>query len=170
MHCAKINNSCYYTDINELNRKDDQNLFEELKKYENNNHFLLKPTDNLKEVCNAPSDKSGVYLVYAFENDIIELIYIGRSGKIKSDGTMFIRKAGLGGLKDRIVNGHQFGKVPRRISWHRQMQKEKIYLLKVHWYVTHNLNYKDCPRKLENELLSQYSEHHGSLPGWNNEL
>jgi hypothetical protein len=150
--------------------KGEKILFEELKKYEINNHFFFKSIDNLKDVCNAPSDKSGVYLVYAIENNIIELIYIGRSGKIKSDGKIFIRKAGLGGIKDRIVNGHQFGKVPRKISWPSQMQKEKIDLLRVHWYVTHNLNYKDCPRKLENELLRQYLKDYGSLPRWNTEL
>lgn len=65
---------------------------------------------------NAPTDKSGVYIEYTLKGGKIELNYIGRSGKIEKDGSMFIRKAGLGGIKDRIVNGHQFGKTPRRIS------------------------------------------------------
>jgi len=43
-------------------------MFDELTKYKNNNHFFFKPTDNLREVCNAPTDKSGVYLIYALKN------------------------------------------------------------------------------------------------------
>lgn len=77
-------------------------MFDELTKYEEHNHFFLKSQDNLKVVCNAPTNKSGVYLVYAMKNGTVELVYIGCSGKLKSDGTMFIRKAGLGGIKDRI--------------------------------------------------------------------
>ena len=78
-------------------------MFDELNKYKHNDHFFFKPTDNLNSVCNAPTDKSGVYIIYALKNGKIELIYIGRSGELKSDGTLFIRKAGLGGLKDRLA-------------------------------------------------------------------
>ncbi len=95
-------------------------MFDELAKYKHKSHFFFKATDNLIEVCNAPSDKSGVYIVYALVKGRIELVYIGRSGKKESDGTIFIRKANLGGIKDSIVNGHQFGKTPRRISWTNQ--------------------------------------------------
>jgi hypothetical protein len=42
-----------------------------------------------------------------------ELIYIGISGRVKKDGSLFIRK---GGMKDRMINGHQFGEEPRKIS------------------------------------------------------
>lgn len=51
---------------------------------------------------------------------------------------MFIRKAGLGGVKDRIVNEHSFGKIPRRKSWPNQMIKENIEALDIYWHVTHN--------------------------------
>lgn len=84
-------------------------MFDELKKYTHNGHFFFEPTDNLEQVCNAPTDKSGVYIIYALKSGRIELLYIGHSGEIKQDGTLFIRKAGLSGLKDRLVNGKQFG-------------------------------------------------------------
>lgn len=145
-------------------------MFDELEKYEQNDHFFLKPTDELKEVCNAPDDKSGVYVVYALKNGRVELIYIGCSGKQEKDGSMFIRKVGLGGLKDRIVNGHHFGKIPRRISWVNQMKLERIEALDVYWYVTHNSEYLDCPRTVENELLQIYHEIHGQLPKWNRQF
>ena len=145
-------------------------MFDELNKYKQKDHFFFKRTDNLGQVCNAPTDKSGVYIVYALKKRRIELIYIGRSGKVKKDGIIFIRKAGLGGIKDRIVNGHQFGKTPRRISWTKQITKENIESLDIYWYVTHNDEYIDCPRILENQLLKKHLDIYGRLPKWNNEL
>jgi len=145
-------------------------MFDELNKYEQHNHFFLKPQDNLKEVCNAPTNKSGIYIVYALKNGNIELIYIGCSGKMQTDGSMFIRKAGLGGIRDRIVNGHHFGKIPRRKSWIAQIEKEKIEALDIYWYSTHNQKYSDCPRILENKLLQKHLDIYGRLPKWNKVL
>lgn len=145
-------------------------MFDELNKYEQQGHFFLSANSNLKEVCNAPTDKSGVYIVYALKRGNIELIYIGCSGKHSADGSMFIRKAGLGGIKDRIVNGHQFGKIPRRISWLNQMKLEGIETLDIYWYVTHCDHYSDCPRRLENRLLQKHFDIYGRLPKWNKEL
>lgn len=145
-------------------------MFDDLKKYEQQGHFFFKYQDQLKDVCNAPTDKSGIYIVYALNNVKIELIYIGRSGKLGSDSAIFIRKAGLGGIKDRIVNGHQFGKIPRRISWINQMRKEGIEVIDIYWCATHNEEYSDCPRVLENKLLQNYINIYGRLPKWNKAL
>jgi hypothetical protein len=144
-------------------------MFDELDKYEQNDHFFFKPTDNLNSVCNAPTDKSGVYIIYQLKNGRIELIYIGRSGEIKPDGTLLIRKTGLGGLKDRLVNGKQFGE-PRRNAWKTIMNYEKIEALDIYWYVTHNDKFIDCPRKIESTLLQKHFDIYGKLPKWNNEL
>jgi len=144
-------------------------MFDELNKYKQNDHFFFKSTDNLEQVCNAPTDKSGVYIIYALKGGRIELIYIDRSGEVKSDGSLSIRKAGLGGLKDRIVNGKQFGDA-RRYSWKAQMQNEKIEALDIYWYVTHNDNFVDCPTILKNTLLQKHLDIYGQLPKWNDEL
>jgi hypothetical protein len=144
-------------------------MFDELSKYKQTNHFFFKVTDNLSQVCNAPTDKSGVYIIYALKGGRIELIYIGRSGEVKSDGTLFTRKAGLGGLKDRLVNGKQLGE-PRRNSWKTVMRYEKVEALDIYWYATHNDKFIDCPRILENKLLQKHKEIYGRLPKWNNEL
>ena len=143
-------------------------MFDELNKYKHNDHFFFKPTDNLASVCNAPNDKSGVYIVYALKGGRIELIYIGRSGEVKKDGTLFIRKAGLGGLRDRLVNGKQFGE-PRRNSWKAVMSYEEIEALDIYWYATHCETYIDCPRNIESRLLQKHLEIYGRLPKWNNE-
>ncbi len=142
-------------------------MFRELDKYEQNDHFFFRPIDDLSKVCNAPTDKSGVYIVYALKNGRIELIYIGRSGKLNKDGSMFVRKAGLGGIKDRIVNGHQFGKIPRRISWVNQTRLEKIEALDIYWYATHNEKYTDNPVVVERILLDIHVGIYGQLPKWN---
>ena len=144
-------------------------MFDELNKYKHNDHFFFKSTDNLNQVCNAPTDKSGVYLIYALKNGRIELIYIGRSGEVKSDGTLFIRKSGIGGLKDRLVNGKQFGE-PRRNYWKSVMNYENIEALDIYWYATHNEKFIDCPKVLENILLKTHLDIYGKLPKWNNEI
>lgn len=144
-------------------------MFDELNKYTQNDHFFFKPVDNLGQVCNAPTDRSGVYIIYALKGGRIELVYIGRSGEVKADGSHFIRKAGLGGLKDRLVNGKQFG-AARRNSWKTQMLAEKIEGLDIYWYATHNDQFVDCPKKLENKLLQKHFDIYGRLPKWNNEL
>lgn len=145
-------------------------MLDDLKKYKMHGHFFFKPDESLAMACNAPNDKSGVYIVYSLKNGKIELIYIGRSGRLEKNGKMFVRKAGIGGMKDRIVNGHQFGKVPRRISWPKQMIKEKIEGLDVYWYVTHNVDYCDDPRAVEKLLLENHLRVFGRLPKWNNEI
>jgi len=95
-------------------------LFDELNKYKRNDHFFFIGKKSLEEVCNAPKDRSGVYLVYALAHGKIELVYIGSSGKMQKDGTLKHRK---GGLYDRIVNGKQFDR-PRRISWLAKVKEE----------------------------------------------
>jgi hypothetical protein len=145
-------------------------MFDELDKYKETGHFFFESQDDLSQVCNAPTDKSGVYLVYALKHGKIELVYIGRSGKLMPNGSMFIRKAGLGGIKDRIVNGHQFGKVSRRVSWPIVMNSEKIDALDIYWFVTHSKMYNDCPREIESYLLKMFLSSYGQLPRWNHEI
>lgn len=142
-------------------------MFDELSKYKDNSHFFLTVDTDLEKVCNAPNDKSGIYLIYALKDGYVELVYIGISGKVKKDGSLFIRK---GGMKDRMINGHQFGKIPRKISWKRQIKIENIEALDIYWYVTHNDKFTDCPRILENKLLKMHFEIFGRLPKWNKEF
>ena len=138
----------------------------ELHKYQQSGKFSLTKADNLVEVCNAPSGCAGVYLLYSLKNINPELIYIGRSGKIKSNGSLFIRK---GGMKDRLVNGKQFGQ-PRRHSWRQQMMTESIDSIRVHRYVTSDEKNLDCPKNVEGNLLKLHQQHFGILPRWNCKL
>ncbi len=145
-------------------------MLDELGKYKEKGHFFYQANEALAMACNAPTDKSGIYVVYALKDGKIELIYIGRSGKKEPDGKIFVRTAGLGGIKDRIVNGHQFGKTPRYLSWPRQMKMEKIEALDVYWYVTHGPEYCDDPDKIEKSLLKKHINIYCRLPRWNKEI
>jgi hypothetical protein len=105
-----------------------------LEKYKNQGHFFFQPDDKLSQVCNAPEDKSGVYVIYALEHGRVNLIYIGRSGKKGGDGTLVNREDGLYG---RITRGKQFGD-RRAITWPARMKQEGIEALDVYWFVTYD--------------------------------
>lgn len=88
-------------------------MFGELTKYEQNNHFFFTTKKGLENLCNAPKNKSGVYIVYELKNGRTELVYIGSSGKVQNNGKIKHRN---GGHYAKLVNGHQFGKIPREQS------------------------------------------------------
>jgi hypothetical protein len=138
-------------------------MFDQLLKYKNKGSFQFKPTDNLTSVCNAPKDYSGLYVIYALENEKVNLIYIGISGLKGKDGKISHRKDGLRG---RFLTGKTNG-ILRKTYWPQIMLKENIDALDIHWYVTYDGNVKDFPRDLEVELLKQYQSIYGCLPRWN---
>jgi len=138
-----------------------------LKKYQDTGKFNFDLNENLKNVCNAPNNKCGVYLFYGINGSSKILVYIGCSGHIKNDGSLSIRKTGMGGIKGRIVNGHQFGKVQRHISLPLQMKIDNFSSLEVKWYVTHDKTYIDSPSFVESCLLQYYFEEYKRLPKWN---
>ena len=147
-------------------------MFDELNKYKTNDHFFLKSTDSLSQVCNAPDSSngmniSGVYIVYALAKGKIDLLYIGRSGEKGQDGEIKNRKAGCGGLKDRIINGKDSDKVARRKSWPALIKSEGIDALDIYWYVTYDGINKDFPEDVERVLLQQYINLYGEPPRWN---
>jgi hypothetical protein len=138
-------------------------MFSDLDKYETRDHFFFDRDEPLGEVCNAPKDSSGVYVVYELAKGKIRLVYIGSSGKMQSNGRMKHRK---GGLWDRIANGKQFDK-PRRISWDKKLANEGIDALDVYWYDTWSDN--EIPATVEGMMIQRFYEAYGMLPKWNDE-
>ena len=130
----------------------------ELKKYKTKGEFYFKPFESLEEKCNAPTDKSGIYLIYKIVKGKEILIYIGSSGR-KINGVLTTRKTGLGGMKGRIVEGYhpKFGKIKRKKSFPNQMQIEKINELKFYWYVTYDGDNLDFPTDVENILFKKFT-------------
>ena len=143
-------------------------MFENLlTKYKFKGCFTFKPNEALEAKCNAPTDQNGVYLVYKVANTREDLIYIGMSGRMK-DGYLKTRQSGLGGMKDRIVNGYhpKFGKVKRKKAFPKQMIKEKIPELKIYWWVTYDKENHDCPAMVEKTLKERYLNKFGCYPAW----
>lgn len=139
-------------------------MFEILQKYQHCGNFKFRRFDDLKDVCNAPTNKSGVYLVWTEIGGERYLLYIGRSGKMEN-GKIKLRKSGLGGMKDRLVNGQQFGKMARRRSWPMIMEKQGISELEIYWYDTGT----DDPDDIEGKLLKEVLDAFGNLPPWNSQ-
>ncbi|MBT7901142.1 MAG: hypothetical protein HN601_09415 [Candidatus Marinimicrobia bacterium] len=139
-------------------------MFDELEKYNNNDHFFIDERVSLNEACNAPKNKSGVYYVLELSQGKINLVYIGSSGKMMNNGKIKHRQ---GGLYDRLVNGKQFGK-PRRQSWLGKIQEEGIDALDIYWYDTFSDG--DIPAFVEGLIIQTYFDMYGCLPKWNKEF
>jgi hypothetical protein len=139
-------------------------MYKEVSKFKNSGSFQFSSNDDLELVCNAPNEASGVFLVYAIQEDNKELIMVGSTGTVQNDGTL---KAKNGGLFDKIVNGHQFAKTARKYSWKTQLQLEKIEAVKVFWYETYNDKTKVIPTFVEGQILQLFLKENGKLPRWN---
>jgi hypothetical protein len=137
-------------------------MYKELKKFKVSDSFTFTTDDSLEQVCNA-SEGSGVFLVYAV-GDEKELIMVGSTGTIQNDGSLKIKN---GGLKEKIVEGHQFAKTGRKYSWPAQMAKEDISTLEVVWYETFNDKTKAIPTSVEGQVLQNFLDENGRLPKWN---
>ena len=135
-------------------------MFNSLKKYSSDN-FIFDKNQPLKEVCNAPKNKSGIYLIYAIKQNNSTLVYIGSSGKIQNNGKIKHRN---GGLYDRLVNGKQFGK-RRNLSFAEKLIDENIDALNIYWYDT--LSQNDIPATIEGLVIQKYFDANGCLPRWN---
>jgi hypothetical protein len=137
-------------------------MYKELKKFKVSDSFSFSTDDSLEQVCNA-SEGSGVFLVYAVGEEK-ELIMVGSTGTVQNDGSLKIKN---GGLKEKIVEGHQFAKTGRKYSWPAQMSKEDISLLEVVWYETFNDKTKGIPTAVEAQVLQNFLDENGRLPRWN---
>jgi hypothetical protein len=141
-------------------------MFDELNKYKTNGHFFFNPTDSLDEICNAPDDKDGVYIVYELKNGHVTMVYIGTSG-LRGYGYL---KDGLFGLKKAIIKGVPSENEPRSQSWPVKMLSENIDALDIYWYVSYKGNLKDHPESLQGNLLYKYLGIYGEFPPWNKQL
>lgn len=138
-----------------------------LNKYKIKGKFNFKQFESLEAKCNAPNDKSGIYLIYKIVDSTETLIYIGSSGQNKN-GELKTRKSGLGGMRDRLVNGYhpKFGKVKRKKAFPNQMKIENITEINIYWWVTFNNENSDFPTDVEDKLMNEYLSEFGKRPEW----
>lgn len=141
-------------------------IFDQLNKYRKNDHFFFRATDSLAEVCNAPDDKDGVYLVYELKDGGVTLVYIGSSGE-KMPG--YAIREGLVGIYTDIIFGSGSAKVRNSERWPVKMLSENIEALDIYWWVTYNgNNYSgDHPEDVKRSLFRAHKKIFGALPKWN---
>lgn len=143
----------------------------ELSKYIRKGSFNFKTSDLLKEKCNAPIDKGGVYLIYKVVDKTEILIYIGSSGQRRKDGSFKVRK---GGMYDRLINGYhpnRFGEVKRikrQYAFPKQMLNEGVEEIKIYWWVTYDNDVVDFPTDIETILRNKFKNSFFRLPDWHN--
>lgn len=142
-------------------------MFEFLKKYEGGS-FYFTLGDDLRIQCkeNVSVDVCcGVYIVYGYDGEKEEVVYIGSSGHVDEDNKLIPRK---GGLRRRIY-GRQNSKsgepLFRNILW-PQLMGNSINKLKIVWYNTEG----DNPLLVEYCLILQFLIQYHKFPLWNNEL
>lgn len=144
-------------------------LLKELHKYLNYGYFIFDFSKPYKQVCNAPNDKSGVYLIYKVNSKNETLLYIGSSGRRDKDGRLQTR---IGGLHARLTKGYHpnrfnnIKRIQRHIALPNQMQIEKIEKIKIYWFVTYDENFNDFLTDIENKLILIYRNTNNRLPDW----
>ena len=112
---------------------------------------------------NVPNEP-GIYLIYALRSGVIsellELLYIGKAGTLRQNGTFREQK-----LSGRL-------KAPRKGTAGQRYFQEQISVLGLsalvfQWFVTFTKDTRVIPAKAEADLLQAYFEEHGQLPQWN---
>ena len=142
-------------------------MFKPLEQYRDCDSFIFTPNDSLVDVCNAPDKKSGVYILIAKRGDDEDIVYIGSSGKMQTNGVLKTRK---GGMRDRLINGKDSTGMARKKSWILRMGNEEIDQLVIQWWVTFDLDNKHIPVYVEAMLIQEFFDNYRKLPLWNNEF
>ena len=140
-------------------------MFDILNKYRIHDHFFFTPTDSLDEVCNAPDDRDGIYLVYELKSGRVTLVFVGSSGE-KIPG--YAIREGLIGLRTAITYGTASEmKNPRRQAWPVKMLSENIEALDIYWWATYNKNRGDHPEDIKRSIMRMHKMMFGEPPKWN---
>ena len=121
-------------------------MFDELRKYKQTGHFFFKPTESLTEKCNAPSDKCGVFVIFALKGGRIELVKIGSTNLDEN-------------LLDQIIK--------EQLLLKSKLQQEKIEALDIYWYVTQTNKVVDDPNKVMGIVVKTHTMINGKAPRWN---
>lgn len=99
----------------------------------------------------------GVYIVSGPAGDIL---YIGRSGKMKNDGS-FQGQA----LRGRITNRQ--GRLSRQQLFEKILAERQLNSLLFEWFTTFNEMNPVLACLAESQLLQSYFDLHGNLPTYN---
>lgn len=135
-------------------------MFEELDKYKNKGHFFFQQGSKLKEVSAGVSNLPDVYYIYCLHRGIIDLVYIGKSGMMLSNGKFKDQ------LLNKRLNNRQDG-MHRQKSFEQKLMEEGSDALDIYRHVTFDEKNQDIPSYVKGLLLQHYFEIYERLPEWN---
>jgi hypothetical protein len=137
-------------------------MFDKLDKYKNKGHFFFQKGDALREVSKGIPNLPGVYCIYRLCGGKVDLVYIGKSGTMLSNGK----------FKDQLLNKRLNNKqdgMYRQQFFEQKLVEEGNDALDIYWYVTFDKDNQDIPSYVEGILLQRYFKIHRRLPEWNKE-
>ncbi len=108
-------------------------------------------------------EEAWVYLIYSRRGRKRELLYVGKAGTLRQDGSLKDQK-----LPGRIRNRR---KGMRSQQYYQlQFQQHGFDALPFRWFVTYAGNVGIIPAKAEADLLQAFFDDTGRLPLWNDAL
>lgn len=127
-----------------------------------NGTFVVRLGESTATIVAASSvpDAPGVYMICGGQEDASHLVYVGKAGTIRTDGS-FKRQQLPGRLTatrgDQSSNAYFQGK----------MREGTLDQLIFRWFVTYSENSRIIPVKAEGDLLQAYFDDFSRLPDWN---
>ena len=125
-------------------------------------YFRLKRGENLRACIsrNEVPEMPAAYLIYGVTRTQSDLLYIGKSGTLRTDGTF--KNQGLA-TRLRMKQGKKW----RAEFYEEQMQDLQLSGLEFRWWGTFDHDDRVLPILAEAELFQAYFNDCGRLPAWN---
>lgn len=138
-------------------------MFDEIKKYRNQDHFFYKKGDNLRELTKDIPDLPGIFYIFRLANGRIDLVFIEQSGTVLRNGDY------SHSLLREAIHKDEKG-VSRQQFFDKQFINYGIDALDIYWFVTMDDSHRDLPGYVKGLLMQRYYEIYGELPPWNTEF
>lgn len=132
------------------------------KRFATKGSFRLRRGENLRDCIrrNQVPEIPAVYLIYAVRRRRSELLYIGKSGTVRTNGTL--KGQGLA-TRLRMKQGKKW----RAEFYTEEMRRLRLSALEFRWWGTFDRTMRILPAWSEAELFQTYFDDHQRLPPWN---
>jgi hypothetical protein len=135
-------------------------MFDELRKYKNQDHFFFRKGECLKTLSSDVPELAGVYYIMRLSKGRIDLVYMGASAIIMQNG-----KCRIQGLNTSLNS--VYDDLPREEYLTRKCTEEEIDGLDIYWFVTMDKKNQDLPGYVLGLIMQRYFDVFNVLPLWN---
>jgi hypothetical protein len=137
-------------------------LRDSIRNFPNNGSFVLQPGQDVRSQIKEGGvpDEPGIYLICGTKGETARLMYIGKAGTLKKDGS----------FRDQMLCGRLSAKqegISRQKFYQEKMAELQLDHLLFYWFVTFNSGIRIIPAKAEADLIQKYFDDNGYLPPWN---